>query len=118
MKNFVQPGETIDVAAPYDRLSGQAALVGAGIFGVCASDALSGVTVPLQRRGVFTNMAKATGAAWVQGDLLYWDNTAKNFTKTSAGNKLVGVAYVPVGTTAPASGDTTGAVLLPGTLPT
>lgn len=33
-----------------------------------------------------------TGAAWAVGDKIYWDDTAKKFTKTSTSNTLVGYA--------------------------
>ena len=36
--------------------------------------------------------AKVSAQAWAEGEKVYWDNTAKNFTTTSAGNTLVGVA--------------------------
>lgn len=35
---------------------------------------------------------KAAGAAWSVGDALYWDDTAKNFTKTASGNTLCAYA--------------------------
>ena len=41
-----------------------------------------------------------TGAAWVLGDKIYWDDTAKKFTKTSTSNTLCGYALE-----AKASGD-------------
>ena len=44
---------------------------------------------------------KAAGAAWSVGDALYWDDVAKAFTKTSAGNVLCGYALA-----AAASADT------------
>lgn len=33
-----------------------------------------------------------TGAAWAAFDKIYWDDTAKKFTKTSTSNTLVGYA--------------------------
>lgn len=39
-----------------------------------------------------SDVPKATGAAWSVGDALYWDDAAKNFTKTSAGNTACGYA--------------------------
>jgi predicted RecA/RadA family phage recombinase len=30
--------------------------------------------------------------AWAEGDLVYWDNTAKQFTKTSTSNTKAGYA--------------------------
>ena len=43
-------------------------------------------------RSLVSNAPKASGAAWSIGDALYWDATAKNFTKTSSGNTLCGFA--------------------------
>ena len=105
MINYTGKGDTLTVAAPYDVASGAFALVGAGIFGEAVKAALSGAPVVLVRAGNFTGVPKATGAAWVIGDVLYWDDSAKAFTKTSSGNKRVGVAL-----SAQASGDTTGDV--------
>lgn len=33
-----------------------------------------------------------TGVAWTAGDKLYWDDTAKRFTKTLTSNTLCGIA--------------------------
>jgi predicted RecA/RadA family phage recombinase len=105
MKNFVMEGRTITLVAPYNVTSGQGLLVGS-IFGVAAYDALSGANVETLLEGVGT-LAKATGQAWTQGALIYWDNTAKNCTTTVATNKLIGVATDPALT-----GDTVGNVRL------
>jgi predicted RecA/RadA family phage recombinase len=67
---------------------------------------LSGADCEVETAGVFT-LPKATGAAWAVGDLLYYDGTAHNITKTSSGNTKIGVA-----TAVAASGDTTGNVKL------
>ena len=90
MKNFVQPGDTLTLPAPYDVLSGGGALVGS-IFGVAAEDALSGADVDLVVEGVFT-LPKTSALAIAIGDHVYWDDTAKVVNKTSGGNTLVGVA--------------------------
>lgn len=42
-----------------------------------------------------SDVAKATGEAWAVGQLLYWDNTNKRITTTSAGNTLCGQALQP-----------------------
>jgi len=105
MKNFVQDGCTVVVAAPEAADSGEF-LVKGGLSGVAVTAADNGADVPLLREGVF-ELPKATGTAWVQGDRLYWDATAKNFTKTAAGNQPRGVAFA-----AALSGDATGQVLL------
>jgi predicted RecA/RadA family phage recombinase len=88
--NYVQPGDTMSVAAPYDRLSGEGALVGS-MFGVCVTDALSGETVQINTRGVWT-LAKTSAQAWTVGAKVYWDDTNKVATTTSTSNTLIGVA--------------------------
>ena len=52
MRNFIQPGNSITVTAPYAVSSGQGVLVGA-IFGIAAYDAALGGTVEVQTEGVF-----------------------------------------------------------------
>lgn len=105
MKNFVQKGDTLTLVAPYAVTSGGGLLVGS-IFGVAATAAALGASVDADVVGVF-DLAKATGAAWTQGQKIYWDDTAKNCTGTVGTNKLIGVA-----TQAAASGDTVGRVRL------
>jgi len=90
MKNYVQEGDTITIAAPYDVLSGKGLLVGS-IFGVASFDALSGASVEAQIEGVF-DLAKVSAQAWTVGALIYWDDTAKAATTTVGTNKLIGVA--------------------------
>jgi predicted RecA/RadA family phage recombinase len=102
MKNYIQGDGTVAVPAPYDCLSGDFIVVGA-LYGVVVNDTLSGVLAEIKREGVY-ELPKATGA-WTKGDQLYWDNSAKNFTKTAAGNRPVGIAFDDA-----VSGDTTGNV--------
>lgn len=106
--NYVQPGDTITLAAAYDRTSGQGMLVGT-IFGVCLSDADSGDDVEVATVGVW-DITKASGAI-TQGAKVYWDNTNKNVTTTSTSNTLIGAV-----TQAAASGDATARVRLNGTV--
>jgi predicted RecA/RadA family phage recombinase len=90
MKNYVQPGDTITVAAPADVLSGAGVLVG-DIFGVACGDALSGADVEIKTTGVF-ELAKTSAQAWASvGTALYWDNSGKVVTSTASTNKLIGV---------------------------
>lgn len=90
MKNFIQPGEVVTLAAPYDRLSGEGALVGA-LFGVATVDVLSGISAEFAVEGVFS-LAKSTGASTggAQGAKAYWDNSAKKITAVASGNTHVG----------------------------
>jgi predicted RecA/RadA family phage recombinase len=105
-KNYIQSGKTVTLAAPYQRNSGEGALVGA-LFGVALSTLANGASGEFATQGVF-DLAKAVGAI-TQGALVYWDNTAKNVTTTSTSNTRIGCAIV-----AAASGDATVRVRLNG----
>jgi predicted RecA/RadA family phage recombinase len=107
MKNYIQPGTVITLAAPYTVTSGQGAQVGS-IFGVASADYTSGADGEFEIEGVF-ELAKATGTAWVPGQKIYWDNSAKVATAVAATNILIGNA-----TLAAASGDALGTVRLGG----
>lgn len=88
MKNFVQPGDTVTVTAPYDVTSGGGVLVGA-LFGIAAYSAKSGEEVEIKTTGVFEH-AKTSAQAWATvGLAIYWDNTNKVFTTTATDNTLV-----------------------------
>jgi predicted RecA/RadA family phage recombinase len=89
---FVQPGESINLTAPYDRTAGQGALVGA-IFGVATAAVLSGSAMDFIIEGVF-KIDKTAGQVFAQGALVYWDNAAKSVTSVTAGNTRIGVATV------------------------
>ena len=107
MKNYVQPGNTITLTAPYAVASGDGLLVGA-IFGVAAGAAALGEAVEAALTGVY-DLKKVASQAWAAGDKVYWDNTAREATKTTTSNTLIGVAVVAV---AGGAGDTIGRVRL------
>lgn len=109
MKNYVQPGNTITLTAPYAVASGDGLLVGS-IFGVAAGTAAVGESVEAALTGVY-DLKKVASQAWAAGDKVYWDNTAKEATKTTTSNTLIGVAVVAV---AGGTGDTIGRVRLNG----
>lgn len=109
MKTFVQEGDTVTVAAPYDVASGAGALVGA-LFGVAVTSATSGNTVPLKTTGVF-DLAKVGSQAWTVGAQVYWDDSEAECTTTATDNTLIGVAMAAVGAGAT---ETTGRVRLNG----
>lgn len=100
MKNFIQAGEILAVAAPATTASGDYVVVGA-IRGVAMTDAASGATVQVMTEGVF-ELPKATSLVMSVGDKLYWDVADGNFNKSPSGNVLAGVCVV-----AAASNDTT-----------
>jgi predicted RecA/RadA family phage recombinase len=107
MKNYVQPGNTITLTAPYDVASGDGLLVGS-IFGVATGAAANGESIEAALVGVF-DLKKVASQAWAAGDKIYWDNTAKETTKTTTSNTLIGVAIEAVGSGA---GETVGRVRL------
>lgn len=109
MKNYVQPGNTITLTAPYAVASGDGLLVGP-IFGIASADAASGESVEAALVGVF-DLKKTASQAWAVGDQVYWDNTAKEATKTTTSNTLIGVAVAAV---AGGAGDLIGRVRLNG----
>ena len=90
MKNYIQDGERLDLAAPYAVSSGGGALVGA-TFGVAVTDLANGVVGAFQIKGVFA-LTKATGASTggSQGALAYWNNTNKNVTASASSNTKIG----------------------------
>lgn len=91
MKNYVQSGDTITVAAaPYALVPGAGCLVGF-LFGIAKGAAASGATVVLEIEGVY-DVTKKAGDTFAVGDKVYWDDTNKYLTSTPTGNKWVGVA--------------------------
>lgn len=110
MKNYVQPGDTITFAAPYARSSGEAALLTA-VFGVAVADVANGAEGEWVTVGVFDITALTTDTPAV-GAKLYWDDTNKRLTTTSAGNTYVGTCLK-----AKANGETTARCRLNGLVP-
>ena len=110
MKNYVQPGNTITLTAPYAVASGEGLLVGS-IFGVASGTAALGEPVETALVGVF-DLKKVASQAWSVGAKVYWDDAAKQTTTVATANTLVGVAVEAV---AGGAGDTIGRVRLNGT---
>ena len=107
MKNFVQPGDTITLTAPYAVASGDGLLVGS-IFGVAAGTAALGESVETALTGVF-DITKIGSQAWTVGALVYWDDANRRCTTVATANLLIGVAAAAV---AGGAGNTTGRVRL------
>ena len=109
MKNYVQPGNTITLTAPYAVTSGDGLLVGS-IFGVASGTAALGEPVEATLAGVF-DITKIGSQAWTAGAKVYWDDTNKRCTNVATSNTLIGVATEAV---AGGAGDTIGRVRLNG----
>ena len=110
MKNYAAPGEVIALTAPGGGVvTGTAYKIGSLVV-VATVTAAATVMFSAIVRGT-VKYAKPGSQAWAEGVLLYWDDSAKNFTTTAGGNTLVGVAAAAVGAGA---GETTGYVRLDG----
>lgn len=108
-KYQVQDGAVLDLTAPYDLLLATGYVPGfkiGSIIGVAETNAASGAAFEGRVTGVHT-IAKATGETWAIGDLLYWDDSAKKFTKTSTSNTKAGYAM-----SVTLTGDTVGNIRL------
>lgn len=110
MKTFGAPGNVLTFTAPSPGVvSGVPVLIG-GLLVVPQTTAATGAQFAGVCDGAFIGMPKATSQVWAEGAVLYWDNTAKNFTTTSTANFRVGCA----GTNGALSADTVGPVRLNG----
>src|SRR5687768_69383 len=105
--NFVQNGEVITLVAPYQRNSGEGALVGS-IFGVATTTVANAVAAEFAIVGVW-DLAKTSAQAWTQGQKIYWDNANKRCDSDSTVGTLIGMA-----TEAAANPSATGKVRLNG----
>jgi predicted RecA/RadA family phage recombinase len=114
MKNFVQPGDIVTVAAPANVVAGQLFRVGL-LAGVAVTDALNTAPVNMAIDGVF-DVTKAGSQAWTVGQAIYGVGTTTLVatTATTTGNILLGVAAAAVGSGA---GETIGRIILNGSAP-
>jgi predicted RecA/RadA family phage recombinase len=104
MKNYVQPGNNITLAAsPYAVDSGEGVLVGQ-LFGVACGDAANGAEVDIATVGVF-DLAKTSAAVFTVGAPVYFDaatqtcRSGNDDDSNSAGDNeaLIGVAVAAAG---------------------
>jgi predicted RecA/RadA family phage recombinase len=109
MKNFVQKGDTLPLVAPYARLGGEGALIGA-LFAVAVANVDNAVEGEFTTRGVYDLTALSSDAG-AQGAKVYWDNTNKRCTVSASGNTLIGAL-----TKAKVADETTMRVRLNGTV--
>lgn len=105
---FKQPGDVLEFTAPSGGVTAGVPVLIGSVLVIPTTTAAQGVLFRGKRTGVHT-VPKATGAAWTEGAILYWDNTAKNFTTTATSNFRVGFAAA-----AAASGDDHGDACLDG----
>lgn len=87
--NKVRDGDRLPLTCPYATItSGQGMLVGL-LFGVALASGVTGDSITVDTKGVFTLTALSTDTASA-GALAYWDDTNRRITTTSTGNTLVG----------------------------
>ena len=82
MKKYVKRGKTLELTAPADMDSGDARIVG-GLLAVAHKDVLSGVRESFEVEGVIT-LPKATGIAFSEGEIAYWDDATQLFKKSAS----------------------------------
>lgn len=104
MKNYVQPGNVVEVIMPGAKTSGDGVLVGSRLFGVAVDTYTSGSTGQIAVEGVF-DIAKTTGQAYAAGAQVWWNDTTAKLTNGTGANVEAGIVV-----SAAASGDTTARV--------
>jgi predicted RecA/RadA family phage recombinase len=99
MRNFIQPGRMITVAAPTGGVvSGDGVLIGQ-LFGVAATDAAVGSPVEIATEGVFSLPKEATTTSFAVGAAVEWDGANDRIATLDAGLKI-GVVVEAAGATA------------------
>lgn len=110
MKNYTEEGEVLPFTAPSGGVvSGAPYLIGSLVV-VALTTAAATVMFSGLVRGV-VSYTKTASQAWTEGAKIYLDVSPREFTTSSGGNTLCGVAVVAVGAGA---GETTGVVRLDG----
>lgn len=92
MKNYVQPGEDLDLTAPTGGVTtGVGVLIGR-LFAIATVTAAAAAAFVGKTRGVI-DIAKTSAQAWVAGEPIYWDDTNKRADNSvAAGFRRIGVA--------------------------
>jgi len=95
MKTYQQGGEVLTLVAPSGGVvSGTAYKIGSLV--VIATKTVA-QTLPFDALTVGgVDMPKVVEEGWTEGLKIYWDDSAKKFTKVVASNTLVGVAVQPI----------------------
>jgi predicted RecA/RadA family phage recombinase len=96
MKNYIQEGRMITVAAPAGGVtSGDGVVIGA-LFGVASKTDAAGETVTIASEGVF-DLPKLSSAVIAAGDAVAWDDTAKQVNVPGTGRYPIGTAIEAAG---------------------
>lgn len=85
MQNFLQPGKVAEFTAPVGGVvSGNAYLIGTTLV-VAAHDADATEKFSGYTEGVFELPKEETTPAFVEGELIFWDDTEKEFNDSASG---------------------------------
>jgi len=96
MKNYIQEGRMITVAAPAGGVtSGDGVVIGA-LFGVASKTAAAGEAVTIATTGVF-DLPKLVSAVIAAGDKVSWDDAAKQVNVPGTGRYPIGTAIEAAG---------------------
>jgi predicted RecA/RadA family phage recombinase len=107
-KTFVQPGDVVTLTAPTGGVTAGTTYRIGNLLVVALVTVAQ--TLPFDGMvGGVHDLTKASGQAWTEGQNVYWDDTAKNWTTTATSNYYGGVAAQ-----AQASGDVIGRIRLNG----
>lgn len=94
-KNFVQPGDRLDMVAPAGGVTSGAAVVFSNLVGVAVHDAAAGEDFVLVVKGVF-DLPKTGASTFAVGDEVF-ATAAGTMTNTAAGNTRAGLAVQAIG---------------------
>lgn len=93
MSNYIHPGHTLKVLAPYEVNKGDFVQVGA-LFGAAKSWASKGELVEILTAGVF-EVSKSAEQVWNIGERVYWNVQERKITTIGSGSFFVGIVVEP-----------------------
>ena len=92
MQNLVADGKTVTITAPSDISAGDVVNIG-GIIGIAETDIAENAQGAIRLYGAF-KVAKKTGEAYTQGQVLYYDVSESKTTGTETNDTFfLGVAF-------------------------
>lgn len=86
MRNYIGPGDTVEVVAPGEVSSGDGVLVD-HLFGIAVKDSDTGDEVEIKTTGVF-ELPKVSAQAWAVGEAIYWDDDNSRCTTVDTGRHI------------------------------
>lgn len=94
MKNYIQPGNAIDIVVPAGGVVSGRPFVAGSLVGISAVTAAEGGDATIHTDGVY-ELPKVNAQAWVLGAKVYWDAANSVCTTVAAGSTLLGFAARP-----------------------